>query len=92
MISNELKNLNGRNTREATAEAMYKWRQAIEDEERAKQKARWLTKERVKKIERNRKSKEKKTRRQGERLRDLVLAEAPNQVLPKQVSERRRAA
>jgi hypothetical protein len=82
MISNELKNLKGRNTREATAEAMYKWRQAIEDEKRAKQKARWMTKDRVKKIERNRKSKQKKAKRQSERLRDLVLAEAPNQVLP----------
>jgi hypothetical protein len=82
MISNELKNLKGRNAREATAEAMYKWRQAIEDEKKAKQKARWMTKERVKKIERKRKSKQKKAKRQSERLRDLVLAEAPNQVLP----------
>lgn len=83
MVSKELKNLKGRNARDATAEAMYKWRQVIEDEKKAKQKARWMTKERVAKFERKNKSKQKKTRRQNERLRDLVLADAPNQVLPK---------
>jgi len=83
MVSNELKNLKGRNAREATAEAVYKWRQAIEDEKKAKRKARWMTKERVAKLERHRKSKQKKARRQGERLRDLALGDAPNQVLPK---------
>lgn len=81
-IANEIKNLNGRNTREATAEALYKWRQTLEDEKRAKKKQRWLTTERVKKIERKNKSRVKKLRRQGERLRDLVLQAAPNQVLP----------
>jgi len=84
MIASELQNLKGRKIREATAEAMYKWRQAIEDEKKRKQKARWMTKERVKKMERNRKLKQKKTRRQSERLRDLVLADAPNQVVPRQ--------
>jgi hypothetical protein len=83
IVSNELKNLKGRNVRDATAEAMFKWRQAVEDERKVKQKARWMTKERVAKIERKRKNKLKKTRRQSERLRDLVLADAPNQVLPK---------
>lgn len=84
MVSNELKNLKGRNTREAIAEALYKWREALEDEKKAKYKARWMTSERVAKIERNRKSKQKKARRQSERLRDLVLDDAPNQVLPRQ--------
>ncbi|KAF7980927.1 hypothetical protein HWV62_36141 [Athelia sp. TMB] len=83
MIEEELSDLKGRNTREATAEAMYKWRQALVDNEKASRKARWMTKERVAKIERSRKSKAKKTRRQGERLEDLVLAVAPNQVIPK---------
>jgi hypothetical protein len=82
IVSNELKNLKGRTTQDATAEALFKWRQALEDEKRAKKKERWLTKERVKKIERKNKSKEKKSRRQGERLRDMVLQAAPNQVLP----------
>jgi hypothetical protein len=83
MLSNELKNLNGRNTREATAEALFKWRVALEEEKKAKKKARWMTKERVAKIERKRKSKQKKARRQGEVLRNLVLGDAPNQVIPK---------
>jgi len=83
IVSNELRNLKGRNTREATAEAMYKWRQTIEDEKKARRKARWMTKERVAKMERHRKSKQKKARRQSERLQDLVLGDAPNQVVPK---------
>lgn len=87
MIAAELSNLKGRNVREATAEAVYKWRQALVDEEKATRKARWMTKERLAKIERGRKSKSKKTRRQGERLQDMVLAVAPNQVIPKSLSK-----
>lgn len=81
-VANELKNLKDRTKGEATAEAIYKWRQRLEDEKRAKKKERWLTADRVKKIERKNKARVKKRRRQGERLRDLVLQQAPNQVLP----------
>ncbi|KZP12071.1 hypothetical protein FIBSPDRAFT_1050239 [Athelia psychrophila] len=83
MIDTECNDLKGRTVREATAEAMYKWRQGLVNDEKALKKARWMTKERVEKIQRGRKATAKKTRRQGERLEDLVLAVAPNQVIPK---------
>ena len=54
----------------------------VEDEKRAKSKARWAPHGQVAKMERKNKSKEKKKRRKAEKLRDLVLTAAPNQVLP----------
>ena len=72
----------GGSAKEATAEGLFKWRQALEDEKRAKNKARWAQPDRVAKMERKNKSKEKKKRRKAERLRDMVLLAAPNQILP----------
>lgn len=82
IVAQELQNRNGRSAREATADALYKWRQTLEDEKRIKKKERWMTTDRVKKVERKNKSKLKKKRRQSERLSDLVLQTAPNQFLP----------
>ena len=53
-----------------------------EDEKRAKSKARWAQHDQVAKMEMKNKSKEKKKRRKAEKLRDLLLTAAPNQVLP----------
>lgn len=71
-----------RSAKEATAEGLYKWRQALEDEKRAKSKARWAQPSTVAKMERKNKSKDKKKRRKAEKLRDLVLTAAPNQFVP----------
>ncbi|KAG1753734.1 uncharacterized protein EDB91DRAFT_414650 [Suillus paluster] len=90
-IAQELRNLNGRSIRDARAEAAFKYRQTLENERRAEKKRRWLTKERVAKMERNSKRKVRKAEKQKEKLNQLVLRDAPNQFIPGKSARRQEA-
>lgn len=81
-VERELMHLNGRPPRVARAEGVFKFRQKLEEERKAEKKRRWLTVARTSKIERKVKRKQRKARKQKEKLTQLVLKEAANQVIP----------
>lgn len=81
-VERELINLNGRPARVARAEGVFKFRQKMEEERKAEKKRRWLTAARLSKIERKVKRKQRKARKQKEKLTELVLKDAANQVIP----------
>lgn len=81
----ETANLNGRTTREARAEAAFKWRQQIEEQKEEQRKRRWKHKASAANMERQTKRRERKEMKQRQRLTALILKEEPNQVIPKDV-------
>ncbi|KAH9950027.1 hypothetical protein B0H21DRAFT_803286 [Amylocystis lapponica] len=81
-ITAELVDLKGRTRRDARAEAAFKWRQRLEDDLRAERKRRWKNRGEEARLEVRKVRKARKEEKQRERLRNLVLSEAPNQVLP----------
>jgi len=81
--SEELKSLNGRTTREAKAEAAWKWRREVDEEKAAQKKRRWKHKAVEAEMERQQKRRARKEAKQRQRLTALVLKEEPNQVIPK---------
>ncbi|KAH7931269.1 hypothetical protein BV22DRAFT_1108724 [Leucogyrophana mollusca] len=89
-IARELVNLNGRTVRDARAEGAFKYRQKLEEERKADKKRRWLTKERLAKMARKAKRKERKVTKQKEKLNQLVLRDAPNQFIPGKSTSKRR--
>lgn len=90
-IARELSNINGRSVRDARAEAAFKYRQKLEEERKAEKKRRWLTKERIAKLERTSKRKARKAEKQKEKLSQLVLRDAPNQFIPGKSAKRQEA-
>lgn len=81
-VERELVHLNGRPARVARAEGVFKFRQKVEEERKAEKKRRWLTAERMSRIERKVKRKQRKAQKQKEKLTQLVLKDAANQVVP----------
>ncbi|KAI0317744.1 hypothetical protein OF83DRAFT_1058118 [Amylostereum chailletii] len=81
-VKAELSDLKGRTLRDARAEATWKWKQALVEEEKAEKRRKWLTSGRVARVVRKKSRRERKARKADERLRDLVLEAAPNQVIP----------
>ncbi|KAJ7667658.1 hypothetical protein DFH06DRAFT_1085231 [Mycena polygramma] len=84
-ITAEMRELNGRSTREARAEAAFKWRAKLSAEEEAERRRRWLT---LAVAEKAKKKQARKTRREAKRrdqLTQLKLWDAPNQVIPKDI-------
>lgn len=83
IIAEEMKSLNGRTQREARAEAAFRWRQELKDNQEQQKKMRW--KDRVADVNMIRKSrkKAKKEERQRRKLTELELADEPNQFVPK---------
>ncbi|KAI0047294.1 hypothetical protein FA95DRAFT_1492689 [Auriscalpium vulgare] len=77
-----LKNLKGRTRREARVEAVWKWNKQLADEQYAEKKRRWKNRGQEAKLERKKIRRARKTRKQSEKLRNLVLQEARNQVIP----------
>lgn len=87
-IAQELRNINGRSIRDARAEAAFKYRQKLEEERKSEKKRRWLTKDRLTKMERKSKRKARKAEKQKEKLSQLVLRDAPNQFIPGKSAKR----
>ncbi|KAJ7781610.1 hypothetical protein B0H16DRAFT_1359257 [Mycena metata] len=84
-ISAEMRELNGRSTKEARAEATFKWREKLSAEEEAERRRRWLT---LAVADKAKKKQARKTRREAKRrdqLTQLRLWDAPNQIVPKDV-------
>ncbi|OBZ71921.1 Cell division cycle-related protein res2/pct1 [Grifola frondosa] len=79
----ELKNLQGRTRRVATAEATFKWRQRLIDDRKAEMKRRAKNRGEEARLLRKKERNARKLEKQRERLRNLVLEEAPNQVIPR---------
>ncbi|KAI0921904.1 hypothetical protein AcV7_007965 [Taiwanofungus camphoratus] len=91
MIAGELKELKGRTRREARAEATWKWRQRLAEERKAEMKRRWKNRGSEARLLRKKGRKARKVEKQQERLRKLVLLEAPNQVIPGRAPSESRA-
>ncbi|KAI0002949.1 hypothetical protein BJV74DRAFT_876357 [Russula compacta] len=81
-VRHELKDLKGRTRREARAEAVWKWRERLAADEREERKRRWIHRGGEVALLRRRGRRARKERKQDERLRNLVLKEAPNQAIP----------
>ena len=78
----ELKDLKGRTRREARAEAVWKWRERLAADVREEKKRRWIHRGGEASLLRQRARRARKERKREERLRNLVLKEAPNQIIP----------
>ncbi|RXW25850.1 hypothetical protein EST38_g66 [Candolleomyces aberdarensis] len=85
IIAEEKKHINGRTEREARAEAAFRWRQEIKDKQELQKKMRW--KDRMADVNMIRKARQKvkKEERHRRKLTELVLADEPNQFVPKDV-------
>lgn len=81
-IQAEYANLAGRTKREAKAEATWKWQQHLVDERKAELKRRWRNRGAEARLEKKATRKARKVVRRNEKLRNLVLADAQNQILP----------
>jgi hypothetical protein len=80
-VQRELKDLKGRTRREARAEAVWKWRERLAADKREEKKRRWIHRGGEAALLRRRARQARKERKRDERLRNLVLKEAPNQVI-----------
>lgn len=82
-VEAEYANLNGRNRREARAEATFKWQKKLKAEEDAERRRRWRNKTAVADMQRKAKRKARKQEKAQRRLTNLVLGEGElNQVVP----------
>ena len=81
-VRHELKDLKGRTRREARAEAVWKWRERLAADVREEKKRRWIHRGGEAALVRMKARRARKERKREERLRNLVLEEAPNQVIP----------
>lgn len=82
MVANELKNLEGRTRKDATAEATFKFKQRMEEERKAEMVRRWRNRGDEARLKRRRERKARKAERESRKLSDLVLRAGPNQVIP----------
>ncbi|KAJ7499271.1 hypothetical protein FB451DRAFT_1118283 [Mycena latifolia] len=85
-LAAEMRELNGRTTKEARAEATFKWRQKLSAEEEAERRRRWLTLAVAEKAKKKQARKTRKAIKRKDQLTQLGLWEAPNQVIPKDVN------
>ncbi|KAG5716069.1 hypothetical protein E4T56_gene10779 [Termitomyces sp. T112] len=83
LLKEELSNLNGRNPREAKAEAAFKWRQQLEEQKEALRKQRWKKINDEAALAKRSKRRERKEAKQRQRLTALSLKDEPNQFIPK---------
>ncbi len=81
-VQRELKGLKGRTRREARAEAVWKWRERLAADLREEKKRRWIHRGGSAELLRQKARKARKERKGEERLSNLVLKEAANQIIP----------
>ncbi|KAI9448342.1 hypothetical protein H4582DRAFT_2107679 [Lactarius indigo] len=81
-VRHELKDLKGRTRREARAEAVWKWRERLAADLREEKKRRWVHRGGEAAVLRQKVRRARKERKQDERLRNLVLKNEPNQIVP----------
>lgn len=83
IVVEELANLGGRTRAAARADAVFKWRERMKVERKEELKKRWVQRGQQARLERKRERQKNKLERETRRLSELILAEAPNQVVPK---------
>lgn len=76
------KTVDGRSRKEAVAEATFRWREQLRLERKAELKKRWVARGLQARLERRRKRRAAKQEAERQKLRDLVLRVAPNQIMP----------
>jgi hypothetical protein len=81
-MRHELKDLKGRTRRETRAEAVWKWRERLAADMREEKKRRWIHRGGEAALVRMKARRARKERKREERLRNLVLEEGPNQIIP----------
>ena len=81
-IQAEYANLAGRTKSDARAEATWKWQQRLRDERTEEVKRRWRNRGAEAQLEHRKVRKARKVAKRDEKLRKLVLVDAPNQVVP----------
>ncbi|KAI0301846.1 hypothetical protein B0F90DRAFT_1715805 [Multifurca ochricompacta] len=81
-VRDELKDLKGRSRREARAEAVWKWRERLAADVREERKRRWIHRGGEAALLRRKVRRARKERKRDEQLRNLVLQETANQVIP----------
>ncbi|KAF9534990.1 hypothetical protein CPB83DRAFT_780995 [Crepidotus variabilis] len=94
ITGDELQYLDGRTVREAKADAAFKWRETVAEQQKKHKKARWMHSAQMIQWERKTRKKASKEDRLRRRLTELVLSEQPNQVIPaslKQATKERAA-
>ncbi|KAF8211500.1 hypothetical protein K438DRAFT_1569155 [Mycena galopus ATCC 62051] len=82
-IAAEMRELNGRSSKEARAEATFKWREKLSAQDEAERRRRWLTLAVAEKAKKKQARKTKREAKRRDQLTQLELLEAPNQVIPK---------
>ena len=83
ITAEELRNLDGRDVRQAKADAAFKWREQVKADKQKKKKARWMHSARAAELERKATKRTKKDDRKRRLLTEMVLQEEPNQFTPK---------
>ncbi|TBU42148.1 hypothetical protein BD309DRAFT_963789 [Dichomitus squalens] len=81
-IDAEYANLAGRTKKEARAEATWKWQQRLADDRKAELTRRWRNRGEEASLKRKMQRKQRKAIRRSQKLRNLVLEEAKNQIVP----------
>ncbi|KAJ7283449.1 hypothetical protein C8J57DRAFT_1171112 [Mycena rebaudengoi] len=84
-VKAEMRELNGRNPKEARAEATFKWREKLSAEQEAERRRRWLTLAVAEKAKKKQVRRARKELKRRDQLTQLGLWEAPNQVIPKDI-------
>ncbi|KAJ7755652.1 hypothetical protein DFH07DRAFT_821313 [Mycena maculata] len=84
-VAAEMRELNGRSSKEAKAEAIFKWREKLSTEQEAERRRRWLTLAVAEKAKKKEARKTRKALKRKDQLTQLGLWEAPNQVIPEDV-------
>lgn len=77
------KRIPGRSKREAVAEATFKWQEKLRLDRKAELKKRWVQRGLQARLERKRERSHRKLEREKKKLNELILKEAPNQVVPR---------
>lgn len=75
--------IEGRSKSEAIAEARFKWRERMRLDRKADLKRRWVARGLKSRLERRRRRAQEKQEAEKKKLRELILREAPNQVVPR---------
>ena len=88
ITEDEVRHLDGRTVRQAKADAAFKWRETVREDQKKNKKARWMHSARMVKWQRKAKKKAAKEERLRKQLTGLTLADEPNQVLPTLLKER----
>lgn len=82
-VAAEVKSLNGRNVREATADARWKWREHLATEEKERRKQQWLARGGEQRLQKKEARKARKEAKRTRRLTELTLLDESHQIVPK---------